>query len=85
MTDKSGEREPCTPAYMPLVVFQESGKRTIGLKPLRIAGVERCPLCNADLTDEFIPGFGLAYGGYGLYWYCTSDDCPWFYKIMEGG
>jgi hypothetical protein len=70
--------------YVPLLVFQESGRRTVGIPPNReIEGKEFCPLCGADLEDEFIPGFGLAHGGYGTYWYCTSETCPWFYKVME--
>lgn len=70
--------------HIPCPVIQDDGQITKGFPPDRsIEGIELCPLCGADLKDDFIPGFGLAYGGYGTYWYCTSDDCPWFYKEME--
>ena len=71
-------------SYMPILVFQENGRRTIGIPPNReIEGEELCPLCGSNLADEYIPGFGFAYGGYGTYWYCTSETCLWFYKEME--
>lgn len=37
-----------------------------------------CPLCG-DNTEM---GFGLAYGGYGIYWVCIDGECPYFYKIQ---
>lgn len=73
-------------SYQPLPVFQENGQITIGIPPIRFRSIlekEFCPLCGADLEDDFIPGFGLAYGGYGTYWYCTDENCQWFYKKME--
>jgi len=76
-------------AYFPFTVIQPSGKITIGVpfdtKPHPDdydAEIMVCPVCGADLTDKYIPGYGLAYGGFGAYWYCTSEDCEWFYKEM---
>lgn len=61
-------------AYIAFPIFQPSGRLTRGV-PYEIDDndIARCPLCSADLTDEYIPGYGLAYGGFGNYWYCTSD------------
>ena len=55
-----------------------------GPPPIDDGDIIRCPKCRADLTDEYIPGYGMSYGGgLGKYWYCTSDDCDWFYKELD--
>lgn len=70
-------------AYAAFVIIQPNGVVTKGIPFVSDDDdVPRCPLCGADLTDEYQPGFGFAFGGFGTYWYCTSDDCPWFYKIQ---
>ena len=74
--------------YIGFPIFQPSGLLTRGIPfdtkpgPDGDSEIPLCPLCGADLTDEFIPGYGLAYGGFGTYWYCTSEDCDWYYKEM---
>lgn len=69
--------------YFAFPIFQPSGVLTRGIPFLVHGDKSFCPICGTDLEDEFIPGFGFAYGGFGRYWYCTSDDCQWFYKEME--
>jgi hypothetical protein len=39
----------------------------------------KCPKCGAGILS----GYGLAFGGMGVYHYCESDDCEWFYKVQD--
>lgn len=39
-----------------------------------------CPRCG---SRELETGYGMAYGGMGMYTYCQNDDCEWFFKIMD--
>ncbi len=36
----------------------------------------KCPKCGGKPFS----GFGLAYGGYGPYEFCTTEGCDWFWK-----
>ena len=38
--------------------------------------IEVCPKCGAFI--DF--GYGLAFGGCGIYKYCSNDACDWFWK-----
>lgn len=40
---------------------------------------DECPECGAR-TEH---GYGLAYGGFGPYAYCTADDCDFFAKQQD--
>ena len=40
----------------------------------------RCPKCGA----EPLSGYGLAFGGMGIYHYCSNDACDWFWKLQDG-
>ncbi len=41
-----------------------------------------CPKCLEEIDPE--PGYGLAFGGLGMYWLCDNCElCEWFYKIMD--
>ena len=42
----------------------------------------KCPLCQTSIDDE-LSGYGLAYGGFGVYFWCANEDCKWFYKILD--
>ncbi len=43
----------------------------------KVHSLEQCPDCGGR---DIQWGFGLAFGGYGRYWYC---DCGWFYKDAQ--
>ena len=36
-----------------------------------------CPRCKTDSIDT---GFGMAGGGYGIYYYCANEGCHFFVK-----
>jgi len=40
----------------------------------------RCPKCG---SSEIGDGYGLAYGGMGVYHYCLNDACDWFWKLQD--
>jgi len=40
---------------------------------------ERCPKCG----DPVVNGFGLAFGGFGAYQYCSFEGCDWATKHYE--
>lgn len=37
---------------------------------------DECPKCGGELEQ----GFGLAFGGYGVYAACWADGCEYFWK-----
>lgn len=37
---------------------------------------EACPQCGAWITI----GYGLMFGGMGLYKFCNNETCDWFWK-----
>jgi hypothetical protein len=39
--------------------------------------IEKCPKCGAWIEL----GFGLMFGGFGPYKFCTSKTCDWFWKM----
>lgn len=39
----------------------------------------RCPKCGSEVGH----GYGLAYGGMGIYRYCLNDACDWFWKLQD--
>ncbi len=39
-----------------------------------------CPRCGNEDLDT---GYGMAYGGMGMYTYCSMNDCEWFFKVMD--
>jgi hypothetical protein len=41
---------------------------------------DNCPLCGNDTLDM---GYGLAGGGIGVYFYCTTDGCDQFDKTPD--
>ena len=59
------------------------GERTRGKPYLQNEEQTRmfCPKCLEEIADD--PGYGLAFGGMGVYWFCEQDGCDWFYKIMD--
>lgn len=40
---------------------------------------EKCPKCGADT----LYGYGLAGGGFGVYWCCENDACDYFFKRQD--
>lgn len=38
-----------------------------------------CPKCLVQIDAQ--AGYGLAYGGMGVYWSC--EECDWFYKVLD--
>jgi hypothetical protein len=38
-----------------------------------------CPKCGSEIGS----GYGLAYGGMGVYNYCLNDECDWFWKLQD--
>lgn len=40
---------------------------------------DKCPKCGS----EIVSGYGLAFGGMGVYYMCSNDDCDWFYKVQD--
>lgn len=40
----------------------------------------KCPKCNSEICS----GYGLAFGGCGVYYYCSNEECDWLYKIQDG-
>jgi hypothetical protein len=73
------------------VLWDESanGEKTRGTPPIERNGRKFCPQCLEEIDDD--PGYGLAYGGMGMYWTCFSmrrpegeeGGCDWFYKVMD--
>lgn len=72
-----------------LPVIQPSGNVTIGTHPTfekkefcneckKVHDFERCPVCNSYIDL----GFGLAYGGMGMYKMCKSPTCNWYWKEL---
>lgn len=41
-----------------------------------------CPKCFKEFFEDDT-GYGLAFGGMGVYYTCGNEDCDWFYKIMD--
>ncbi len=39
----------------------------------------RCPKCGGEVQD----GYGLAFGGMGVYSFCIGDNCDWFWKLQD--
>lgn len=52
-------------------------KRTIG-EPATDDG--KCPKCGSTNLDS---GYGMAFGGMGVYTYCCEENCDWFFKTMD--
>ena len=44
---------------------------------------EFCPKCFKEINAAEDTGYGLAFGGMGMYATCSNGDCDWFYKIMD--
>lgn len=39
-----------------------------------------CPKCGSEIGS----GYGLAYGGMGMYYFCDGEqECDWFYKVQD--
>lgn len=45
----------------------------------RVHDIEVCPWCGSYIDL----GFGIAFGSYGTYAVCMSDDCEWFHTEPE--
>jgi len=51
----------------------------------------KCPNCSKNLREgygliggeEKGGGFVCGAGGIGQYWYCSSDNCGYFHKILD--
>jgi hypothetical protein len=39
----------------------------------------KCPKCGS----EILSGYGLAFGGMGVYEFCSNDGCDWFWKLQD--
>lgn len=48
---------------------------------------ETCPKCRGELCpvcgEHLESGYGLMGGGCGVYWFCSSAACEYFYKIQD--
>jgi hypothetical protein len=45
----------------------------------RVPEDRRCPRCGAPI----LMGYGLCGGGIGVYWFCETDACDWFFKRQD--
>lgn len=70
-----------------LVDESANGEKTRGgpppLQSKRYTEIFFCPKCLEQIDGD--AGYGLAFGGFGIYWYCDGEGCDWFYKIMGVG
>lgn len=41
---------------------------------------EPCPKCHNETIED---GYGLCGGGIGMYSYCTTEGCDYFYKVQD--
>jgi len=66
--------------------MNEQGQRvTLGVEPTYDPDDRMvCPNGHVQEDDEYQPGYGLAYGGgLGTYYYCTTEGCDWFWKVLD--
>ena len=77
--------------YIAFVIFQPQGTVTVGLPPIlkekdvlctdcgHVHDIELCPICGDYITI----GYGLMGGGLGVYKFCNTDGCAWFFKTLD--
>lgn len=65
------------------ILLDESaiGEKTRGTEMIERDGQMFCPKCLERIEPS--PGYGLVFGGMGVYWYCETEGCEWFYKVMD--
>ena len=59
-----------------------------GEKPVLVAESAHCDECGSEHEIEVCPkcgsfitlGYGLMFGGCGVYKFCNNDACDWFWK-----
>ena len=65
--------------------------REIGESPILVAENVHCDECGREHDFEKCPkcgswieiGYGLCFGGFGAYKYCSNDSCDWYWKRLE--
>jgi hypothetical protein len=63
-----------------VVVAKACGVPRESGKPAAVVdGKQVCPECGAPAES----GYGLMGGGVGVYAFCTSDSCDWFWKMQD--